>query len=131
MPLLATSIRSPGADKQVTVLQEYEDLLQVFSPTKATLLPSHREGDCAISLKEGKVPPRGWVENWFQHVYMPLRKLGQAYINEVLKEYLGRSVISYIDNILIYSSSWNQHMLDVQAVLQSLLRNHLYCKAEK
>ncbi|KAK1787905.1 hypothetical protein P4O66_016386 [Electrophorus voltai] len=55
----------------------------------------------------------------------------QAYINEVLREYFGRSVIAYIDDILIYFSSWNQHVLDVRAVLQTLLRNHLYYKAEK
>ncbi|KAK1797884.1 hypothetical protein P4O66_008231 [Electrophorus voltai] len=55
----------------------------------------------------------------------------QAYINEVLREYLGGSVIAYIDDILIYSSSWNQHMLDVRAMCQTLLRNHLYCKAAK
>ncbi|KAK1805701.1 hypothetical protein P4O66_001965 [Electrophorus voltai] len=55
----------------------------------------------------------------------------QAYINEVLREYLGRSVIAYIDNILTYSSSWSQHVFSVQAMLQTLLRNHLYCKVEK
>ncbi|KAK1793490.1 hypothetical protein P4O66_011862 [Electrophorus voltai] len=57
--------------------------------------------------------------------------LAQAYINEVLREYLGRSVITYIDDILIYSSSWDQHMHDVWAVLHTLLQNHLYCKLEK
>ncbi|KAK1795654.1 hypothetical protein P4O66_001149 [Electrophorus voltai] len=34
----------------------------------------------------------------------------QAYINKVLREFLGRSVVAYIDDILIYSSSWNQHV---------------------
>ncbi|KAK1793431.1 hypothetical protein P4O66_011807, partial [Electrophorus voltai] len=33
--------------------QEYEDLAQAFSTTRATLLPSHREGDCGITIKEG------------------------------------------------------------------------------
>ncbi|KAK1797632.1 hypothetical protein P4O66_008002 [Electrophorus voltai] len=55
----------------------------------------------------------------------------QAYINKVLREYLGRSVITYIDDILIYSSSKKKHLQDVRAVLQTLLKNHLYCKAEK
>ncbi|KAK1798575.1 hypothetical protein P4O66_006872 [Electrophorus voltai] len=54
----------------------------------------------------------------------------QAYIKEVLREFLGRSVVAYIEDILIYSSSWNQHVCDVRAVLQTLLGNHLYCKAE-
>ncbi|KAK1784118.1 hypothetical protein P4O66_004141 [Electrophorus voltai] len=34
----------------------------------------------------------------------------QAYINKVLREFLGRSVIANIDNILIYSPSRNQHV---------------------
>ncbi|KAK1784688.1 hypothetical protein P4O66_003368 [Electrophorus voltai] len=55
----------------------------------------------------------------------------QAYINEVLREFLGRSVVAYIDDILIYSPSQNQHVRDVLAMLQTLLGNHLYCKAEK
>ncbi|KAK1802669.1 hypothetical protein P4O66_004303 [Electrophorus voltai] len=55
----------------------------------------------------------------------------QAYVNEVLREFLGRSVIAYIDDILIYSPSWKEHVLDVRAVLQTLLQNCLYCKAKK
>ncbi|KAK1791157.1 hypothetical protein P4O66_002181 [Electrophorus voltai] len=55
----------------------------------------------------------------------------QAYINEVLREFLGRSVVAYIDDIWIYSPSRNQHVRDVWAMLQTLLENHLYCKAEK
>ncbi|KAK1802517.1 hypothetical protein P4O66_021800 [Electrophorus voltai] len=55
----------------------------------------------------------------------------QAYINQVLRECLNRSVVAYIDEILIYSSSWNQHVHDVRAVLQVLLHNHLFCKLEK
>ncbi|KAK1785442.1 hypothetical protein P4O66_018808 [Electrophorus voltai] len=31
----------------------------------------------------------------------------QAYINKVLREFLGRSIVTYINDILIYSSSWN------------------------
>ncbi|KAK1805736.1 hypothetical protein P4O66_002000 [Electrophorus voltai] len=57
--------------------------------------------------------------------------LFQAHINEVMREYLGRSVIAYIADILIYSSSWNQHLQDVRAVFQTLLKNPPCCKAEK
>ncbi|KAK1803891.1 hypothetical protein P4O66_003831 [Electrophorus voltai] len=54
----------------------------------------------------------------------------QAYINDVLWEFLGRSAVAYIDNILMYSPSWDQHVHDIQAVLGTLLQNHLYCKLE-
>ncbi|KAK1804811.1 hypothetical protein P4O66_003653 [Electrophorus voltai] len=50
-----------------------------------------------------------------------------AYINE----FLGRSVVAYIEDILIYCPSWDQHVHDVRAVLGTLLQKHLYCKVEK
>ncbi|KAK1806858.1 hypothetical protein P4O66_005342 [Electrophorus voltai] len=55
----------------------------------------------------------------------------QAYINEALREFLGRFVVTYIDDILIYSTSWDQHVCDVRAIVHNMLKNFLYCKAEK
>ncbi|KAK1799487.1 hypothetical protein P4O66_007712 [Electrophorus voltai] len=63
--------------------------------------------------------------------YEYLRWCEKAYINEVLREFLGRSVVAYIDDILIYSSSLDQHVHDVRTVLCTLLQNHLYCKLVK
>ncbi|KAK1786113.1 hypothetical protein P4O66_017849 [Electrophorus voltai] len=245
VPLQATSIESPEARKQMPIPLEYQDLEQVFSPSKATWLPPHLDWDCAVTLKEGVVPPRcriyplsqeeervmaqyikealqqGYVrpstslasagvffikqrdgglrpcvdyrglnkllvqypyplplvpaaleqlkgaryftkldlhsaynqiwikegDEWktafststghYEYLVLPYSfatalSIFQAYINEVLREFLGRSVVTYIDDILIYfPPSWNQHVLDVQAMLQTLLQNHLYCKAEK
>ncbi|KAK1788724.1 hypothetical protein P4O66_002542 [Electrophorus voltai] len=53
----ATSTESPEAEKQFPVHLEYKDLEQVFSPSKATQLPPHRDWDCALTLKEGAVQP--------------------------------------------------------------------------
>ncbi|XP_076853460.1 vomeronasal type-2 receptor 1-like [Brachyhypopomus gauderio] len=44
---------------------------------------------------------------------------------------LDRCVVAYIDDILIYSPSFDQHVCDVRAVLGMLLRNRLYRKLEK
>ncbi|KAL0148450.1 hypothetical protein M9458_056260 [Cirrhinus mrigala] len=44
---------------------------------------------------------------------------------------LDRWVIVYIDDILIYSSSLQEHILHVRAVLQRLIKHQLYAKAEK
>ncbi|KAK1805525.1 hypothetical protein P4O66_019834 [Electrophorus voltai] len=47
--------------------------MQAFSPTKAMQLPLHREWDCAITLKEGSVPPRtkgvGGNKGWSHRFY--------------------------------------------------------------
>ena len=55
----------------------------------------------------------------------------QHFINDVLSDYLDDFVISYIDNILIYSNSLEEHHEHVKKVLKKLLENNLYIKLEK
>ncbi|KAK3545257.1 hypothetical protein QTP70_002578 [Hemibagrus guttatus] len=44
---------------------------------------------------------------------------------------LGRSVIAYIDDILVYSASMEEHVIQVREVLARLQQHHLYVKLEK
>ncbi|KAL1023302.1 hypothetical protein UPYG_G00038940, partial [Umbra pygmaea] len=55
----------------------------------------------------------------------------QSFMNTIFHDMLDRFVIVYIDDILIYSSSLSDHVNHVKAVLERLLENHLYVKAEK
>ncbi|KAI2657226.1 Transposon Tf2-9 polyprotein [Labeo rohita] len=212
---------------------EYLDLIEAFSQTKATQLPPHRPGDCAIDLVPGSTPPRGRVyplsqpeseamntyiqeelakgfirpstsptsagfffvkkkdgglltikycyplplvppaleqlrtakiytkldlrsaynliricegEEWktafstasghYEYRVMPLGLANspsyfQAFVIEVFRDMLNRWVIVYIDDILIYSSSYAEHVQHVRAVLQRLIKHQLYCKEEK
>ncbi len=55
----------------------------------------------------------------------------QGYINSVLREYLDRLCIAYLDDILIYSVDPAQHTNDVRAVLKRLLKHGLFVKLEK
>ncbi|KAK3571479.1 hypothetical protein QTP86_012366 [Hemibagrus guttatus] len=55
----------------------------------------------------------------------------QALINEVFQDLLGKWVIAYIDNILVYSASPEEHLLHVREVLSRLQQHHLYVKLEK
>ncbi|KAI2647013.1 Transposon Tf2-6 polyprotein [Labeo rohita] len=208
----------------------YQDLLEAFSPQKATQLPPHRQGDCAIDLLPGATPPRGRIfplsqaesaamDTYIQeelakgfirpstspasagfffvkkkdgglrpcidyrglnemtikyHYPLPLvpsaleqlrtakifTKLDlrsaynliriragdewktafsttsghyeyRAFINEVFRDMLQRWVIVYIDDILIYSNSYDEHVRHVRAVLQRLIKHQLYAKEEK
>ncbi len=54
----------------------------------------------------------------------------QAFIN-VFRDMLNRWVIVYIDDILIYSDSYEDHVKQVRSVLQRLLAHQLYAKIEK
>ena len=55
----------------------------------------------------------------------------QHFINDILSDYIDDFVISYIDNILIYSNSLEEHHEHVKKVLKKLLENNLYIKLEK
>jgi len=55
----------------------------------------------------------------------------QSFINSVLRPYLEKSVILYLDDILIYSEDLEEHHKQVRSVLQTLINNNLYAKLEK
>ncbi|KAK3540782.1 hypothetical protein QTP86_001589 [Hemibagrus guttatus] len=55
----------------------------------------------------------------------------QALINGVFQDLLGKGVIAYIDDILVYSKSPEEHVLHVWEMLSRLQRHHLYVKLEK
>ncbi len=55
----------------------------------------------------------------------------QAFINDVFRDMLNQWVIVYIDDILIYSETYEEHVRHVRTVLKRLLQHQLYAKAEK
>ncbi|KAL0161331.1 hypothetical protein M9458_045056, partial [Cirrhinus mrigala] len=215
-PCLTTSIESPDTKVKISIPEQYQDLSEVFSKTKATLLPPHRPWDCAIDLLPNAMPPKSKVyplsrmedqameeyieealesgfirastspaaagfffvakkdgglrpcidyrglnnvtinaynlirikegDEWktaflttrghYEYQVMPYGLANapavfQSFINEILKDFLNKFVIAYIDDILIYSKSETEHITHVRAVLSRLLDNQLYVKAEK
>jgi len=55
----------------------------------------------------------------------------QALMNDVLKPLLRRFVLVFFDDILIYSSTWVEHMQHVKAVFQRLREHMLFAKRSK
>ena len=55
----------------------------------------------------------------------------QFLMNDILREFLDFFVVVYLDDILIYSNSEEEHIKHVKLVLQRLRENKLYAKLEK
>lgn len=72
----------------------------------------------------------------FEYLVMPFGLTNapavfQTLVNDVLRDFLDRFVFVYLDDILIFSKDLKEHRIHVRAVLQRLLENKLYVKAEK
>lgn len=55
----------------------------------------------------------------------------QALMNDVLQPFLRRFVLVFFDDILIYSSSWADHLRHVRGVLAKLQEHRLFLKRSK
>ena len=72
----------------------------------------------------------------FEYLVMPFGLTNapatfQTYMNDTLREYLERFCVVYLDDILIYSKTLEEHQQHVNAVLEKLKEAGLYLKAEK
>ncbi|XP_056324803.1 uncharacterized protein LOC130237804 [Danio aesculapii] len=88
-----------------------------------------REGD---EWKTAFNTPRGH----FEYCFLPFGlsnapAVFQALVNDVLRDMLDQFIYVYLDDILIFSHSLQEHIQHVRRVLQRLLENGLYVKAEK
>jgi hypothetical protein len=52
-------------------------------------------------------------------------------MNDVLYDYLDRFVVVYLDDIVIYTKSLDEHLVHLKLVFQRFRKNKLYVKREK
>jgi len=72
----------------------------------------------------------------FEYLVMPFGLTNapavfQALVNDVLWDFLNHSVFVYLDDVLVFSRTQEEHIKHVRQVLQRLLENRLFVKAEK
>lgn len=72
----------------------------------------------------------------FEYLVMPFGLTNapavfQAMVNDVLRDFVNRCVFVYLDDILIFSETLEEHRVHVRQVLLRLLENRLFVKGEK
>ncbi|KAH9699109.1 hypothetical protein KPL71_024219 [Citrus sinensis] len=55
----------------------------------------------------------------------------QSLMNEIFQPFLRKFVLVFFDDILVYSKNWVEHMKQLELVLETLLKNHLFVKKSK
>jgi hypothetical protein len=55
----------------------------------------------------------------------------QALMNDILRPFLRRFILVFFDDILIYNTTWTDHLLHMRAVLDVLHQHRLFVKPSK
>ncbi len=76
-------------------------------------------------------PPEGTLNIWLCHSACPIVLQSSRRLSMTCCEIWSISLYVYLDDILIFSTSLQEHVQHVRRVLQRLLENGLFVKAEK
>ncbi|GAB4814481.1 hypothetical protein N2152v2_001527 [Parachlorella kessleri] len=97
-----------------------------------------RSGYYQIRIAKEDVPKTAFrtKDGHYEYLVMPFGLTNapatfQTLMNTVLREHLDQYVVVYLDDILIYSKSLEEHQRHVSSVLQTLRENHLFVKESK
>ena len=72
----------------------------------------------------------------FEYLVMPFGLTNapavfQSLVNDILRDMINDFAVVFLDDILVFSQSLEEHVVHVRTVLQRLLENRLFVKAEK
>ena len=91
-----------------------------------------------VRIREGDEWKTVFNTPWghYEYLVMPFWLMNapavfQALVNDVLRDIINHNVFVYRDDILVFSETLEEHVAHVRLVLQQLLENRLYVKAEK
>ena len=128
---------------KITIKDRYpiprtEDLIEQLNGAKYFTKIDLRSGYFQVRIAEGDISKTAFVTRYgqFEFLVMPfgLTSAPATFVtimNNIFKHYTDKFVVIYLDDILIYSKTKEEHIQHVRLVLERLRENKLYAKEKK
>jgi Reverse transcriptase (RNA-dependent DNA polymerase) len=132
-----------GTKRQHTPLPRIDDTQDMLWEAKSFSSLDLHSGYHQIRINPSDVEKNGFRTPFGQYNFNVLAfrltnapATFQAVMNKIFDKYIGKFVLVYLDDILIYSKSYEEHLDDpdldhIQIVLQLLREHKLYAKLKK
>ncbi len=119
-------------------LPRIDDIMDQLSTAKYFTKIDLRSGYHQIRLDDDYAPLTAFPTRYghFEFQVLPFGLTNapatfMSLVNEVFSEYLDKFVIVYIDDILVYSDTWEENLAYIREILQVLREKNLYAKESK
>ena len=124
--------------KNEACLPNMDDLFDSIQGSKFFSKLDLHSGYNQVRIREGDIPKTA-INTPLGHFQFRVMGFGlcnapatfQALMNDILRPYLRRFVVVFLDDILIFSKSWEDHLMHIRTILESLRKQQLFCKPAK
>ncbi|GET52812.1 retroviral-like aspartic protease 1 [Rhizophagus irregularis DAOM 181602=DAOM 197198] len=128
---------------QMTITDAYplpriDDLLEKFRVAKWFTTIDLASGYWQIEMEEEDKEKTAFIcsQGLYEFNVMPFGlknapAIFQRTMNKIFKEYLDKFMNVYIDDIIIYSKNWNEHLQHIKIVLEELRKANMMLKLKK
>ena len=124
--------------KNQACLPNIDDLLDAVQGSTYFTMVDLRSSYNQIRIVEAAIP-KTTINTLFGHFQFTIMGFGltnapatfRTLMNTILEPYLRKFVVALLDDILIFSKSWKDHLNHLRIVLITLRSDELYCKPSK